>query len=104
MSKLANNPLDLKSDLMKTKHETFDFNIDDELINLTEKKGKQEIKKQKTYRFSPSLINDMDKVVYMDRDLRGNETTLVTRAIEQYLASKENQDFMKQYDELKNNK
>lgn len=128
-NKLPNNPLDLKGELLKTKNNDFDFTIpdietkkEDKIILKEEKKQEKKIekpkeeedkvilksekesKKPKTYRFTPQLIEDMDKIVYMDRELRGNETTLVTKAIENYIYSKEGKEFIRQYDELKGSK
>lgn len=120
-NKLPNNPLDLKGELLKTKNNDFDFTIpdietkkEDKVILKEEKKQEKkiekpkeeekELKKPKTYRFTPQLIEDMDKIVYMDRELRGNETTLVTKAIENYIYSKEGKEFIRQYNELKGSK
>ena len=120
-NKLPNNPLDLKGELLKTKNNDFDFTIPDietnkeDKVILKEEKNQvkkiekpkeeeKELKKPKTYRFTPQLIEDMDKIVYMDRELRGNETTLVTKAIENYIYSKEGKEFIRQYDELKGSK
>lgn len=119
MSKLSNNPLnDLKGQLLKTKENDFDFDITEELktnddsitksVQIKKEtpkvQYKEETKKVKTYRLPLHLINDIDKIVYMDRELRGNETTLITRALENYVYSKEGKELIKQYDELKGEK
>lgn len=126
MNKLVNNPIkELKGELLKTKNSEFDFDIMEELQNNIKEetskhndikiKGndktiknkaqeKEEVKKAKTYRLPQQLINDIEKIVYMDRELRGNETTLVTKAIESYIYSNENKELIKQYDELKESK
>lgn len=125
MSKLVNNPIkDLKGELLKTKNSEFDFDITKELQEIKQeevkqqdteikqnskvmkdkKQEKEDIRKTKTYRLPQKLIEDMNKVVYMDRELRGNETTLLIKAIENYIYSKDNKELMQQYDELKGNK
>ena len=125
MSKLVNNPIkDLKGELLKTKNNEFDFDITKELQEIKQeevkqqdteikqnskvmkdkKQEKEDIRKTKTYRLPQKLIEDMNKVVYMDRELRGNETTLLIKAIENYIYSKDNKELMQQYDELKGNK
>lgn len=125
MSKLVNNPInDLKGELLKTKNSDFDFDITKELqevqqeeikqqdievkqkpkLKKEDKQEKEDIRKTKTYRLPQKLLNDMNKVVYMDRELRGNETTLLIKAIENYIYSKDNKELMQQYDELKGNK
>lgn len=122
MSKLVNNPIkDLKGELLKTKNSEFDFDITKELQEIKQeevkqqdteikqnskvmkdkKQEKEDIRKTKTYRLPQKLIEDMNKVVYMDRELRGNETTLLIKAIENYIYSKDNKELMQQYDELK---
>ncbi len=112
MNKLTNNPIDdLKGEMLKTKNNNYDWDISSELkketthediqYNQTKDNQEKEKKQAKTYRLSPQLINDMNKVLYMDRELRGNETTLITKAIEKYIYSKENKELIKQYDELK---
>lgn len=125
MNKLVNNPIkDLKKELLKTKNSEFDFDITKELQEVKQeeteqqdieikqkpktikdkKQEKEDIRKTKTYRLPQKLIDDMNKVVYMDRELRGNETTLVIKAIENYIYSKDNKELIQQYDELKGNK
>ena len=121
MSKLTNNPLDLnlKAELMKTKNSVSNFDLEEELIkdapksdnkeviktenNASEtEKTKEKVKRvSRTYKLPQKLYNDIKKVVYMDRELRGNETTLITKALENYVYSKENEDLIKQYDEMK---
>lgn len=125
MSKLVNNPInDLKGELLKTKNSDFDFDITKELkevqqeeikqqdieikqkpkLKKEDKQEKEDIRKTKTYRLPQKLLNDMNKVVYMDRELRGNETTLLIKAIENYIYSKDNKELIQQYDELKGSK
>lgn len=117
MNKLINNPLDLKSDLIKTKTEHFNFDISKEINEKkantkkpqlkieeqTERKEQtQEVKRQKTYRLPQQLISDMEKIVYMDRELRSNETTLVIKALENYVYSEEGKKIIEEYNKLKN--
>ena len=123
MSKLANNPLDLKSDLMKTKHETFDFNIDDELINLTEKKGKQEkitptvktqeekqeIKMMFNVLFDNLIMvlknhdktNNIYKVYLKDMDETYLKTTSDARKVIDYIAGMTDDYFTDEYNKIK---
>lgn len=129
MNKLPNNPLNLKGEVLKTRNNTFEFDLSKELEtdppkqevikdkedpkeeikksnnkkadqekNKTEKK---DIKQSKTYRLPQQLVSDIEKIVYMDRELRGNETTLITKAIEKYIYSKENKELIEQYNQLK---
>lgn len=132
MSKLQNNPIkDLKGEMLKTKSNPFEFDLSKvletdppkeeikqevekitvepkETLKIEEetketKTKKRETKQAKTYRLPSQLINDIEKVLYMDRELRGNETTLITKAIESYIYSKENNKLIEEYNQLKGN-
>lgn len=131
MSKLQNNPIkDLKGEMLKTKSNPFEFDLSKVLETDPPKEEKQEVEKitvepkktikieeeiketktkkrdtkqAKTYRLPSQLINDIEKVLYMDRELRGNETTLITKAIESYIYSKENNKLIEEYNQLKGN-
>ena len=132
MSKLQNNPInDLKGEMLMTKNKTFEFDLSkdletdppkEETKKITEdpkkqiketsknevgqeqnKTEKKDTKQAKTYRLPQQLISDIEKVLYMDRELRGNETTLITKAIESYIYSKENKKLIEEYNQLKGN-
>ena len=57
---------------------------------------------KRNYYIPVDMLEDMKKVVYMDRELGGNYTELVLTALRQYLDTKK--DLIKEYDKLKASK
>lgn len=73
--------------------------LDRELIEEDNKENKIiPNRKKRNYYIPVEMLEEMEKVVYMDRELRGNYTELVLRALRSYLDTK--QDLIKEYDEL----
>lgn len=73
--------------------------LDKELIEDTTKEDKIiPNRKKRNYYIPVEMLKEMEKVVYMDRELRGNYTELVLRALRSYLDTK--QDLIKEYDKL----
>ena len=75
-----------------------------------ESKPKEEVKEVKTittkkrsYNLPTDLLEDIDKIVYMNRDIETN-TDLVIKALRKYLSSKENKELLEEYDKLKGGK
>lgn len=74
--------------------------LDKELIEEANKENKIiPNRKKRNYYIPVEMLEEMEKVVYMDRELRGNYTELVLRALRSYLDTK--QDLIKEYDKLK---
>lgn len=64
-------------------------------------KKQEEVKTcKKTYNIPVDIVEDMKKVVYMDRDLKG-QTDLLVKALRKYLSSKDVKELLEEYDNLK---
>lgn len=55
---------------------------------------------RKNYNLPQDLVEDMSKIVYMNRDIKDN-TELLILALRKYLDSKECKDLLKEYDTIK---
>ncbi len=56
--------------------------------------------KRKTYNIPVDIVEDMEKIVYIDRDIKDN-TELLIIALRNYLDSKTCKDLLMEYDKLK---
>lgn len=56
--------------------------------------------KKRTYNIPVEILDDMAKVVYMNRDLN-NQTELLIQALRKYLSSKEVKALLEEYETLK---
>lgn len=56
--------------------------------------------KKRTYNIPVEILDDMAKVVYMNRDLN-NQTELLIQALKKYLSSKEVKALLEEYETLK---
>lgn len=59
--------------------------------------------KRKTYNIPTDIVEDMEKIVYMDRDIKDN-TELLIIALRKYLESKHCKDLLKEYEIIKGGK
>lgn len=59
--------------------------------------------KKRTYNIPNDILEDIEKVVYMDRDIKDN-TGLVIKALREYLRSKEVKILIEEYEKLKGGK
>lgn len=66
---------------------------------ITEQPKKIE-RKKRNYYIPVDVLDKIDKIVYMDRDLKDN-TDLVIKALRKYLDSKDCRDLLEEYDNLK---
>ena len=56
--------------------------------------------KKRTYNLPTDILEDIEKLVYMDRDIKDN-TDLIIRALKKYISSKDNQALLSEYDSIK---
>mgnify|MGYP005778075809 CR=1 FL=1 len=63
-------------------------------------KSKKTITIRKNYNLPKDLVEDMEKIVYMDRDLKDN-TELIIKALRKYIDSKACRDLLEEYHNLK---
>lgn len=68
-----------------------------------EKKVESIITKKRSYNLPTDILEDIDKIVYMNRDIKDN-TDLLVRALRKYLSSKENKELIDEYDSIKGQK
>lgn len=79
-------------------------NSDNTKVKTTSEKTKNKIiRKKRNYYIPIDILEDIDKIVYMDRDLKDN-TELVIRALRKYLDSKTCKDLLEEYNNLKGGK
>ena len=107
MKKLINNPLNELKDELKKKSNNFDFSIEEEMKktppkveSVEEPQKKEEVKfstKAKTYRLPINLVQNIEKLLYMNRKFKYNETALVIEALNSYISSQENQKLIEEY-------
>lgn len=69
----------------------------------SEQPKKKVERKKRNYYIPIDILENIDKIVYMDRDLKDN-TDLVVKALRKYLDSKACRDLLEEYDNLKGNK
>lgn len=74
------------------------------ISSIEEKKEERDTTtKRKTYNLPTDIVEDMEKIVYMDRDIKDN-TDLLIKALRQYLDSKYCKDLLNEYNILKGGK
>lgn len=92
------------NDIQPIEHEEVKEEIIEEKeikINKIEKKeNKKTITIKKNYNLPMDLVEDIEKIVYMDRDLENN-TDLVIKAIKEYLNSEKNKALLEEYKTIK---
>ena len=72
-----------------------------EKIKTTSEQPKKKVERKKRNYYIPvDILEKIDKVVYMDRDLKDN-TDLVVKALNKYLDSKACKDLLEEYENLK---
>lgn len=64
---------------------------------------KDNITKRKTFNIPNDIVEDMEKIVYMDRDIKDN-TDLLIKALRKYLDSKTCKDLLEEYNIIKGGK
>ena len=74
-----------------------------EVKTTSEQPKKKVERKKRNYYIPVDILENIDKVVYMDRDLKDN-TDLVVKALRKYLDSKACRDLLEEYNNLKGNK
>ena len=74
-----------------------------EIKTTSEQPKKKVERKKRNYYIPVDILENIDKVVYMDRDLKDN-TDLVIKALKKYLDSKACRDLLEEYNNLKGNK
>ena len=75
----------------------------EEVKTTSEQPKKKVERKKRNYYIPVDILESIDKVVYMDRDLKDN-TDLVVKALRKYLDSKACRDLLEEYNNLKGNK
>lgn len=78
-------------------------NKKEEIKKTSEQPKKRVERKKRNYYIPVDILENIDKVVYMDRDLKDN-TDLVVKALRKYLDSKACKDLLEEYNNLKGNK
>lgn len=87
------SPIVEESNTIKTKEET----------KKEEEVYRDTTTKRKTYNLPNDIVEDMEKIVYMDRDIKDN-TDLVVKALRKYLDSKACKDLLEEYNTIKGRK
>lgn len=78
-------------------------NKKEEIKTTSEQPNKRVERKKRNYYIPVDILENIDKVVYMDRDLKDN-TDLVVKALRKYLDSKACRDLLEEYNNLKGGK
>lgn len=65
--------------------------------------NKDTITKRKTFNIPIDIVENMEKIVYMDRDIKDN-TDLLIKALRKYLDSKDCKELLEEYNTIKGRK